>query len=309
MPSKTVHLELTTTALSLETWSHLSRIDKYIIQHIADPDTAGMQDGYILRHYSTTKKGGIVPHHGMKEITQAIHSYYFWNSICYYLKGDYEKAGESLARALHYAQDMVLVYSGSDPRHNVIESQIDKVWSTQKEFIIKEVLSEFNEDKVSCFEETSTPKQYLNNAFCITYYWLKRFEKIMNLASTLSIDKLKEYESRSRRRRVIKSFLGISSVFLFPFSLCAITTNATIGVGVIGIIVSIAMFVTALKIRPLMIAPSLQGLENEYLLWTLGYKKLDLTKWEMTKTKRIGRKYRTLYYTLILQPYVKPCHP
>ena len=79
MPSRTVHLELTITALSLGTWNYVSKIDRYILQHIADPDTEGMQDGYIIRDHimDSPTKAGIVPHHGMKEVTQILRSYYF----------------------------------------------------------------------------------------------------------------------------------------------------------------------------------------------------------------------------------------
>jgi len=241
MPSKTVHLELTITALSLGTWNYVNRIDLYILQHITDPDSKGMEDGYLIYSWNKLIKGGLAPHHGMKEITDALRYYYFWNSVCYYLKGDYERAGESLARAIHYSQDTMLIYSGYDPRHDIIEGEINEIWNTQKDSIIKEVLPELNKDKVFP-EPTSTPKYYLPRALQITYYMIKEFEEEIN-----------------------------------------------------------SVFVALAKGEPV------QRLGSKYLLWALGYENLDITRRTITETKRIGRRYKTYYYDLVLQPYVKPC--
>jgi len=294
MPSRTVHLELTITALSLGTWNYVSKIDKYILQHIADPDTEGMQDGYIIRDHimDSPTKAGIVPHHGMKEVTQRLRSYYFWNSICYYLKEDYEKAGESLARALHYSQDTLLIYSGYDPRHDIIEGDIEKLWITQKDSIIKEVLPELNKDRV-VLEPTTTPRYFLPRALHMTYYVLKQFEKEINLAYSMHVDGLKLRRSGSRK-------LFISSGILFFLSLLLGIVNPTMTA--IGIFTSIIIFLVALVKRR-----SMQEIESKYLLWALGYEKLDMTRQTITETKQTGGTYHEEFYDLILQPYIKPC--
>jgi len=161
MPSKAIHFELTMRALSLGSWNHVSRIAGYVLQYIGDPDTEGMQDSYII-HDNGEIESGIVPHHEMREIAEALQSYYYWNSICYYLMGDYEKAGETPARALHYAQDNMFAYSGHEPLHD-IEGEINKILVTEKDSIIREVLYKYAQRPKQQEEErfpkpTSKPK-------------------------------------------------------------------------------------------------------------------------------------------------------
>jgi len=140
-------------------------------------------------------------------------------------------------------------------------------------------------------QPTSTPRYFLTQALYITYYWLKQFEKKVNLAYSSRVDELKIRTFGAR-------ILGISSIFLFFFSFFLAIISPIITA--IGIAISIVMFAVASAIANLG-----YGVETEeYLLWALGHKRLDLTGQSTAKTIRIRGRYRKV----TLQPYVKPCN-
>ena len=127
----------------------------------------------------------------------------------------------------------------------------------------------------------------------MTYYVLKQFEKEINLAYSMRVDGLKLRRSGSRK-------LFISSGILFFLSLLLGIVNPTMTA--IGIFTSIIIFLVALVKRI-----SAKEIESKYLLWALGYEKLDMTRQTITETKQTGGTYHDEFYDLILQPYIKPC--
>jgi len=283
MPSKTIHLELAQTAISLDTWSHINRIDRHILQHIGDPDESGMQDGYILSIEGRKPEAGLIPHHGAKEITLVAYSYYFWNSLCYYLREDYEKAGESLGRALHYIQDYILAYTGYEALHNVVEGDIEKLWSVEKESIVREIKPELRiiANRIDQgnydikFEPASMPRLYLVNSLKSTYYLLKLFDKMVDLAKNL-VPKL------VKRKRLYRVILIVSLPLLIIPPL------------------GIAMLIIGLIIR-------WSVKKYKYLLWATGHENLNITMWNWTTAKQTRDGTRYITQLLKLQPYVKPC--
>ena len=293
MPSKVIHFELTMTALSLGPWNHVSRIAGYVLQYIGDPDTEGMQDSYIV-HDNGGIESGIVPHHEMREIAEAFQSYYYWNSVCYYLMGDYEKAGETLARALHYAQDSMFAYSEHDPLQDV-EGEINKILATEKDSIIREALYKYaqqqQQEEVELFPKpTSKPKQYLIRSLYITYYLLKQFEKDINLAQSLTPDEIEK-----RLVRTLK--LTRVTLILFLLSLPFVIINYYITI--FGIVVSMGIFAISVKSQ---LFKGAQPSEFTNLLWALGYQSSRQADLRTVIVKIRGKRV-----TVTLQPYVKPC--
>jgi len=284
MPSKTIHLEITRTILSLDKWRYLNRIEGYVFQHIGDPDVDGLQDGYILTVVENRMSmSGLIPHHGANTIAQKARTYYFWNALCYYLRNDYAKGGECFARALHYAQDFILAYSAYNQLHSTVEDDIERLWHAEKESIIREITSELKiianridrgEYDIN-FEIASTPKLYLVNATRATYYLMKLFERMVDLARV-------QAPKLAKRKRLYRLLLVASlPLMIIP----------PIGV---------AMLATGLVIRR-------SVRKHRYLLWATGYEKLDMTTWEWSGKKRTRKGSEYLTYVLRLQPYVRPC--